>query len=469
MRTARLLTVRELAGAFSLHPQTVYRWKQRGVLPFVRLSGRVRFNPDEVERLIREGRTIAAPLPPLPQVDFSLEAYDRLFLKGGAKALSKDSGRWNYSIGSISLRKTKKGHDRWYLDYRSRKGERRREVARYARTRAEAVAALQSRVAQEFNREFGIENPAQIAGALRFEEFADRYLRDYAEKTKRSAATDRYRLQPIREAFGAFKLSEITKTMILEFRERRLKAGISRTSTNRELMLLSKMFNWAEAEAFSRGNPARGIKKFSEADRVRSRVLCEDEEAGLLLELAPHVRPVVLVALHAGLRRGEILNLPWKNVDLGKRLLTVEGTKSGKARFIPINSLLADVLAKLKSLSRDRVRVFPFKDVTTAFEKACRRAKIEDFHFHDLRRTFGTRLLEKGADIITVSRLLGHSSVVTTQRYLHPSDTLAGEAVEKLAEGAAISGHFSRNLSNGGQTARRENPRGAPNLFFSVN
>jgi hypothetical protein len=95
---------------------------------------------------------------------------------------------------------------------------RKKGNARYARTRAEAVAALQSRVSQEFNREFGIENPAQFAGALLFEEFADRYLHDYAEKTKRSADTDKYRLRSIREAFGAFKLSDITKTMILEFR-----------------------------------------------------------------------------------------------------------------------------------------------------------------------------------------------------------------------------------------------------------
>jgi excisionase family DNA binding protein len=468
MRMTRLLTVRELAGAFHLHPQTVYRWKREGLLPFVSLGAKVRFDEDEVERFIRERRILTRPLP-LPKVDFSLDGYDRLLLKGGRKALSKDSRRWNYGIGSVSARKTKQGHDRWYLDYRSKEGERRREVARYARTRAEAVGALQSRVAQEFNRRFGVENPTASARELRFEEFADRFIRDCAEKTKRSADTDRYRLRPILEAFGEAKLSEITKTMLLEFREGRLKAGISRASTNRELMLLSKMFSWAEAEGFSRGNPARGIKKFSEADTIRSRVLSEDEEARLLRELALHARPVVLVALHAGLRRGEILGLPWKNVDLGKRVLTVEGTKSGKARIVPVNSLLADVLGKLKALGRDRVKVFPFKNVTTAFEKACRRAGLEDFHFHDLRRTFGTRLLERGADIVTVSRLLGHSSVVTTQRYLHPSDSLAGEAVERLAEGKALSGRFSENLSNGGQTARRVKPGVPANPVFSLN
>lgn len=123
MRGTRLLTVRELAAAFSLHPQTVYRWKRKGRLPFVSLAGRVRFDASEVERFIEERRTRPLPLlPPKIDVDFSLADYDRLFLEGGTKALSKDSRRWNYGIGSVSVRKTKKGHDRWYLDYRSKEG-----------------------------------------------------------------------------------------------------------------------------------------------------------------------------------------------------------------------------------------------------------------------------------------------------------------------------------------------------------
>ena len=447
----KMLTAKEVAARLGLHVQTVYSWKRKGVLPFVRLSGRVRFDAGEIERFIRDRQTRPSPLPPLPKVDFSLEAYDKLFLKG--VALGKDSRRWSYSIGSISLRKTNRGQDRWYLDYRSKEGERRREVAKFARTREEAAAALQAKVAQEFSREFGIENTAPTGSGLTFSEFGERYLRDYAEKTKRSASTDRYRLRPILEVFDKARLSEVTKTMILEFREKRLKAGISRASTNRELMLLSKMFSWAEAEGLWRGNPVRGIKKFSEADTIRSRVLSDNEEARLLAELAPHVRPVVFIALHAGLRRGEILALPWKNVDLAKKVLKVEGTKSGKARLVPINSLLADVLGKLKALGRDRVRVFPFKDVTVAFENACQRARLDDFHFHDLRRTFGTRLVEHGADIVTVSRLLGHSNVVVTQRYLHPDDRFSREAVDRLAGDTLKKALSPENLTNAGQMA----------------
>lgn len=63
-----------------------------------------------------------------------------------------------------------------------------------------------------------------------------------------------------------------------------------------------------------------------------------------------------------------------------------------------------------------------------------RRAGLEDLTFHDLRRTFGTRLLEAGVDIVTISKLFGHSSVLVTQRYLHPKDALCEEAVEYLVK-----------------------------------
>jgi len=469
----RLLTAREVADTLRLHPNTVYRLVETGRLKCIRRPGLgLRFRPLDIEKWEAQGEVSALPCPEaLNRPSISLQNFDRLYLKGGVMALSRDSRRWNYGIGSILLRKTKKGHDRWYLDYRSRQGERRREVARHGRTRAEALLALQSRIAQEFNKEFpGNTIPGKTAECLTFDDLAARYLSDYAEKEKNNPATDKYRLPPISRSLGRTKLAEITRTMILEHRAHRLKDGCSKSTTNRELALLSKMFNWAEEQGYSRGNPAKGIKKFSEADAIRTRVLSKKEEAGLIEELAPHVRPIALAALNTGLRYRELLNLPWKNVDLEKNRLKVERTKSGKARIVPINSLLHELFDRLKLLRANGLgRIFPFKSVRTAFENACRRAKIEDFHFHDLRRTFGTRLLEKGVDIVTISKLLGHSSVLVTQRYLHPSDALSDEAVEKLVEDARKTAGLEENLSNGGQTGRRKESGLCPNSLFSVN
>ncbi|MFC2166800.1 tyrosine-type recombinase/integrase [Acidobacteriota bacterium] len=76
-----------------------------------------------------------------------------------------------------------------------------------------------------------------------------------------------------------------------------------------------------------------------------------------------------------------------------------------------------------------------------ADQKACKRACVEDFTFHDLRRTFGTRLLESGVDIITIQKLYGHSSVLVTQKYLHPKDETSKEAVEFLCKNTGILTH----------------------------
>ncbi len=115
-------------------------------------------------------------------------------------------------------------------------------------------------------------------------------------------------------------------------------------------------------------------------------------------------------------------------------MIIVEHTKSKKARYIPINVELFSVLSELKAKRNILDIVFPFKSIRTAFENAVERAGINDFTFHDLRRSFGTRLLEKGIDIVTIQRLYGHSSPLVTQRYLHPDDEISKEAVELLVD-----------------------------------
>ena len=132
------------------------------------------------------------------------------------------------------------------------------------------------------------------------------------------------------------------------------------------------------------------------------------------------------------MRLSEILNLKWENVVTQKKFIKVEHTKSGKCREIPINSLLLEVFEEMQIRNDDVGFVFFYKSIRTAFENAKSRAGIKNFTFHDLRRTFGTRLLEQGVNIVTISKLYGHSNVLITQRYLHPQDKLSVMAVELL-------------------------------------
>ncbi|MGB2906318.1 MAG: site-specific integrase, partial [Candidatus Aminicenantaceae bacterium] len=140
-----------------------------------------------------------------------------------------------------------------------------------------------------------------------------------------------------------------------------------------------------------------------------------------------------------GMRRGEILGLMWDDVNLETGVITVRKSKSGKPRTIPMNSFLLNELQQMKSESRKTSFLFtspktnqPFKTIRKAFGDACREAQILNFRFHDLRRTFGSRLALAGVDLNRIKELLGHASIKTTEIYLHADSSDIREAVEVL-------------------------------------
>ncbi len=227
-----LLTVKDVAAILRVHPNTIYEKARKAEIPSVRTSGsRIRFREREVKEWIDiRSRRVLSPIGPLPRFNLNLEDYDRILLKGGRDAVKdKSRRRWNYGFGSIILRKTTEGRDRWSIDYRDR-GKRSREVVKDAQTRGEALVALQSRVAESFNGRF---NPARKAQPMRFSRLAEIYLADYAKTNKKSWICDSYALKAhLVPYFGGSRLEEITPHMIEQYRNELLRS-IRKSSTNR--------------------------------------------------------------------------------------------------------------------------------------------------------------------------------------------------------------------------------------------
>lgn len=126
-------------------------------------------------------------------------------------------------------------------------------------------------------------------------------------------------------------------------------------------------------------------------------------------------------------------------MDLSKRIIRLEKTKSGKPRLVPINGYLFAVLMKQKHTNGTDEYVFPnpktggpLQDVKRSFHSAVKKAGIQGLRFHDLRHTFASRLVEAGVDLITVKELLGHHSVKVTERYTHSNAEQKKLAVECL-------------------------------------
>jgi integrase len=269
------------------------------------------------------------------------------------------------------------------------------------------------------------------------------YLRDYSMVKKRAwRSTDRIYLNAnLIPYFGEHELTKITTLLVERFITKRVNDGVKKSTLNRDLSCLKKMFNKAIDWNYLSENPLRKVKMFSEKDSVRERILSENEEARLLEESSEHLRSIIVVALNTGMRLGEILNLQWNQVDLRNKRIQVEKTKSGRSRFIPVNDVLLKELQVLRSGDGQTPYLFAnpktgkaLTTIKTAFNAACRRSGIKGLWFHDLRRTFATRLLQNGVDIITVQNLLGHHSVVVTERYLHTNEDTKRQAVEMLVQ-----------------------------------
>jgi integrase len=190
-------------------------------------------------------------------------------------------------------------------------------------------------------------------------------------------------------------------------------------------------------------NPVSISRLLPENNQVE-RILTLDEEERLVNASGEYLRPIILTALNAAMRKGEIISLKWGNVDFENGIITLEhtNTKSKKTRRIPINSKLRQLLLEQKLKSGGSEYVFlsshgtPYgrhDSLKGAFERACKLSSIKGFRFHDLRHTAATRMIERGVSIVAVNKILGHADLKTTMRYAHPDDSLK-DAVEKLAK-----------------------------------
>ena len=382
-----------------------------------------------------------------------------------AKAKSKT--RINFGFGAIYRRKTKRVS--WYLDFKDAKGKRVQKVAPLAKTVEEASQALREEVIKVSSAGIRFEHNKE---QTKFKEFSHIFQESYMMVERKDCRSDCYRLKNLTSFFGDMKLKEISPGMIRKLKDSRKKRGNSERTINRYLALLKCMFNVAIKDGYAQTNPVNQVRFFSESNCIRERVLDKTEEERLLAECSENLKSIVVFALNTGMRKGEILGLKWEHVNLETRQITVENTKGKRFRHIPINSLLLGMLLKWKRIKENGTLVFPFKSIRTAFENACNRAGVEDFVFHDLRRTFGTRLLEKGVDIITIQRLYGHSSPLVTQRYLHPKDEIRKEAVELLTEKSKSSpdkGEMTTDLLHFLLQNEKKALRNPTSFLFSVN
>jgi len=214
---------------------------------------------------------------------------------------------------------------------------------------------------------------------------------------------------------------------------------LSDRNANKLLTELRAILNWAAEDYGLTDNAAAGIPKHPERTSERPAFYTPEQVEALVAAAAsPSDALAFKVAAYAGLRRGEVVSLRWRCVDVARSNLHVDESvsagqdsrpKSGKGRTVPLARVLADALAAARPANAtddDLVLTGSLPGVKIdgsalrrRFEAARKRAKLPPLRFHDLRHTFGTLAVDGGASLVQVQAWMGHSAIQTTMRYLH--------------------------------------------------
>jgi len=235
-------------------------------------------------------------------------------------------------------------------------------------------------------------------------------------------------------------LAKITPVLVEDVK-RRCAQHVAHSTVDKDLAVLKAFFNWCMARNLAASNPVCRVKFFNE-DNSRLRYLTDDEytrplQAAKKIDSSPLLAEKIILSVHTGLRRGSLFHLRWDQVDFLNRVVRIGRTKSGRPHALPPN---ATALTTLQALYNERVPhcafVFahaaghkagePVRDVKNAFHTALESAGIKDFTWHDLRHTFASWLIMKGA------------SLARRRGTARPSRSARGDALRPLVAGVLV-------------------------------
>ncbi len=321
-------------------------------------------------------------------------------------------------------------------------GKREKKYSSSWTSEEDALKALSARL--ERVKAGQIDRPLDVT----FGQVVKRYLEYKAEHGKRTVSEDKRILEKeFTIAFGAgLPIRQLSAEKIARWEERRI-TQVSPNTVRNQMAVLRHMLRLAcrKWEYLDRV-PEIELPK---AARGRTRYLDQGEIRQLLAACAKsknkHLPVIVTLAIHTGMRRGEILNLKWERVQLDQDNLGTNArivlydTKNGEPRGVPLST---KAIAALASLEPDPTKmegsVFRRKNgedwgqIRGGFQKAVQRAGLLNFRFHDLRHTAASHLAMRGRPLREIGEILGHKSTGMTLRYAHLSPAHLRTAVESL-------------------------------------
>lgn len=312
----------------------------------------------------------------------------------------------------------------WFVRYRDIEGKQREKKA--GATKALALELERKILAErDLKKRFGYTTLKEIT----FLEWADQYLEHLKIRVVFTTYRNKlYEINKMKAIFGNKLLSKLTENDFYEY-IKTTKGGLKGKVIGNYITLFLGMLKEAKKYNYNVSTIILNVKRKS---NFIVRYLTK-EEAECLINNSGDLRLLIIMALNTGMRRGEMFNLSWDNVDLKARLIHILISKNGERRSVPINTTLLNELNKEEDKTGKVIKLnFSFEWLRYKFKCLLKKCNIKNFRFHDLRHTFASWLAIKGVSLYTIKELLGHKTIEITQRYAHLSPDVRFNAVEIL-------------------------------------
>ncbi|MFC1717289.1 tyrosine-type recombinase/integrase [Candidatus Poribacteria bacterium] len=357
----------------------------------------------------------------------------------------------------------RKRGNKWFVDLYLPNGERYRKTVGTKRQAEEVEKRIEIEILEG---KWALRDKDTTFGELLPEYF------EYSEasKAKSTYSNDKYRIEAhLLPYFGDTSLKKINPQMLDKYKPKRVREGASNNTVNHELVCLSHIMKMAIRWRYIEHNPVSSVEKLKVPKRP-PRFLCLDEIDRLLeASKESHIYPILMTAIHTGLRKSELLNLRWSDIDFDQCTITVQpkedwNTKNYKSRTISLTPALYEMLqehwrqrAQLR-IKSEYVFTYQGERIKRGIEDSLRttvaKAGLQNVTLHILRHTFASQLAIAGVPLRYVQELMGHQSFQTTLQYAHLSEEHVKKQVFRLpfAEASrkawAQNGHKVLNITN---------------------
>ncbi len=333
---------------------------------------------------------------------------------------------------------------RYYVDYRV-KGRRVRKAIGKSRKTAELAL-----------KDIEVKLERQEIGFVHKDVELNKLFEEYQAYSKvRHAPSSQNRYRAILDNFKRYlirfpyikKASQLDPKFFEDYQACRKSQNAANKTVNVELICLKAMFYQGMRWDYLQVNPVKGVKELKEEMNKKPRFLSKEECTALLKSSDPFLRPIFYTFLHTGMRKSELENLTWADIDFDRKKIKIRykdnWSPKTSEREIPINNGLFNLLVRHKKLYSvdscpyifhdDGVKINPnyLRRRLILLAKACGFQDVTKIH--TLRHTFASHLVMGGVDLPTVKKLLGHADIETTMIYAHLADEHVDKAVDQLS------------------------------------